>query len=132
MKQRRPIRAVSPKQKDREREFEVARRIVLARDRHRCQFYDRIGKAVGDRISVYHRPDGTAAATVKELDLGDVPSCDRTMHVHHIKSRRARESFADEANLVTLCATHHEWVHRERAAAVELGLLEHVNQVGDD
>jgi hypothetical protein len=117
MKQRRPIRAVSPKQKDREREFEVARRIVLARDRYRCQFYDRIGKAIGDRISVYHRPDGTAAATVKELDLGDVPSCDRTMHVHHIKS---------------LCATHHEWVHRERAAAVEVGLLEHVNQVGDD
>lgn len=120
MKQRRPMRQKSEKQKEIDKEFEAAKRRVMNRDRYECQapFY-------------FERSDRTAQELAVEADFP--ATCDRHNEVHHLVSRRVRALAAVDSNLVTLCDVHHDWIHDESpAAAVALGLLESVNQARDD
>ena len=53
----------------------------------------------------------------------DLPGeCGGGLHVHHLR-RRSQGGTHDLENLVTLCAWHHDWLHRNVAEAERLGLL---------
>lgn len=48
--------------------------------------------------------------------------CEGMLQTHHIV-RRSQGGSNDAANLVTLCAAGHAWVHANPQAAADLGLL---------
>lgn len=120
MKQRRPMRQKSEKQKEIDKEFEAAKRRVLNRDRYECQAF-----------TFFERADPAARELAVDADFP--AACDRHNEAHHLVSRRVRALAAVDDNLVTLCDAHHDWIHDESpAAAVAIGLLESVSQVRDD
>lgn len=99
-----PIAQRSAKKVQRDQEYKATHAAVLDRDSHRCQFH--------------RRPLTTAEMGV----YGDVCG-NGDLHVHHIR-RRSQGGTDDPSNLVTLCATHHKYVHDHPALSREMGLLE--------
>lgn len=91
------------------------------------------------RTAIDRQPSAKATERLKEFDrnrklalardrdcrgptMGMPERCRFGLHVHHIRPR-GRGGSNDLDNLLTLCLSHHLWVHSNPEAAKEMGAL---------